>query len=174
MWEHWGTLRPLRLVQVLASAEDKRLRRSARYYVASTPSAVCLLHNGGSARFAVRFQSADWIPWRAIAQLRRDWPELVLVVRPQYDRGEARETADGGGQGPDPLWDDWGTPPRVPPSPELHLDGFDGPLDLLLDLVECKRIDLRRMRRVSWSSSLRRRWTATPRTWRWSVEPTGW
>jgi segregation and condensation protein A len=45
----------------------------------------------------------------------------------------------------DPLWDDWETPPRVPTAPELHLDGFDGPLDLLLDLVERERIDLNRI-----------------------------
>ncbi|MFL5287555.1 MAG: segregation and condensation protein A [Rhodopila sp.] len=46
---------------------------------------------------------------------------------------------------PDPLWDDWETPPRVPSAPDLHLDGFDGPLDLLLDLVERERIDLSRI-----------------------------
>lgn len=46
---------------------------------------------------------------------------------------------------PDPLWDSWDTPPRVPSSPELHLDGFDGPLDLLLDLAERARIDLGRI-----------------------------
>ena len=45
----------------------------------------------------------------------------------------------------DPLWDDWDTPPRVPTIPELHLDGFDGPLDLLLDLAERERIDLSRI-----------------------------
>lgn len=43
---------------------------------------------------------------------------------------------------PDPLWDDWETPPRVPGIPELHLTGFDGPMDLLLDLAERQRIDL--------------------------------
>ena len=46
------------------------------------------------------------------------------------------------GQGADALWDDWETPPRIPSSPGLHLDGFDGPLDLLLDLAERKRINL--------------------------------
>jgi segregation and condensation protein A len=46
---------------------------------------------------------------------------------------------------PDPLWDDWEVPPRVPSAPELHLDGFDGPLDLLLDLAERARIDLGRI-----------------------------
>ncbi|MFL5254354.1 MAG: segregation and condensation protein A [Rhodopila sp.] len=45
----------------------------------------------------------------------------------------------------DPFWDDWETPPRVPTAPDLHLDGFDGPLDLLLDLVERERIDLNRI-----------------------------
>lgn len=58
---------------------------------------------------------------------------------------EVADRAGGAGQGADLLWDNWETPPRVPLSPELHLDGFDGPLDLLLDLVERKRIDLRRM-----------------------------
>ena len=45
----------------------------------------------------------------------------------------------------DPLWDDWDSPPRIPDSPELHLDGFDGALDLLLDLAERERIDLSRI-----------------------------
>lgn len=45
----------------------------------------------------------------------------------------------------DPLWDDWDAPPRVPAVPELHLAGFDGPLDLLLDLAERERIDLSRI-----------------------------
>jgi segregation and condensation protein A len=45
----------------------------------------------------------------------------------------------------DPLWDDWDTPPRVPAIPALHLDGFDGPMDLLLDLAERQRIDLGRI-----------------------------
>ena len=55
------------------------------------------------------------------------------------------DRAGEGGQEADPLWGDWETPSQVPSSPELHLEGFDGPLDLLLDLVERKRIDLRRM-----------------------------
>ena len=46
---------------------------------------------------------------------------------------------------PDPLWDDWDAPPLVPEAPELHLDVFDGPLDLLLDLAERERIDLSRI-----------------------------
>ncbi len=45
----------------------------------------------------------------------------------------------------DPLWDDWETSPRVSGIPELHLQGFDGPMDLLLDLAERQRIDLGRI-----------------------------
>ena len=45
----------------------------------------------------------------------------------------------------DALREDRESPPRVPASPELHLDGFDGPLDLLLDLAERARIDLGRI-----------------------------
>jgi segregation and condensation protein A len=43
---------------------------------------------------------------------------------------------------PDPLWDDWEAPPRVLGVPELHLAGFDGPMDLLLELAERQRFDL--------------------------------
>jgi segregation and condensation protein A len=44
-------------------------------------------------------------------------------------------------------WDDWDQPERTtPPSiPELHLDGFDGPMDLLLDLAERQVVDLGKM-----------------------------
>ena len=45
----------------------------------------------------------------------------------------------------DALWDDWTVPPRVPAAPNIHLDGFDGPIDLLLDLAERQRIDLGRI-----------------------------
>ena len=57
------------------------------------------------------------------------------------DQGEA-QLAD---PPPDALWDDWDSPPRVPDTPELHLDGFDGSLDLLLDLAERERFDLTRL-----------------------------
>lgn len=41
--------------------------------------------------------------------------------------------------------EDWGDPPRRlprPAVPEFHVEGFDGPLDLLLDLAERQRLDL--------------------------------
>ena len=65
---------------------------------------------------------------------------------------DARLAGDGEGAGPapaaatgDPLWDDWTVPPRVPATPELHVDGFDGPIDLLLELAEQQRVDLGRV-----------------------------
>ncbi len=44
-------------------------------------------------------------------------------------------------------WGDWDQPERRPPAdiPTFHLDGFDGPMDLLLDLAERQRIDLGQM-----------------------------
>jgi segregation and condensation protein A len=60
--------------------------------------------------------------------------------------------ADGEGPDPpptgpvgDPVWDDWETPLNAPTTPVLHLEGFDGPMDLLLDLAVRQRIDLGRM-----------------------------
>ena len=61
------------------------------------------------------------------------------------DRAGAAAGVFPGGPTGDPLWDDWDTPPRVPSAPVLHLDGFDGPMDLLLDLAERQRIDLGRI-----------------------------
>ncbi len=45
----------------------------------------------------------------------------------------------------DPAWEDWESPLRVSGVPVLHLEGFDGPMDLLLDLAERQRIDFGRM-----------------------------
>jgi segregation and condensation protein A len=44
-------------------------------------------------------------------------------------------------------WDDWDQLERIKPPaiPELHLDGFDGPMDLLLDLAERQLVDLGKM-----------------------------
>ena len=49
------------------------------------------------------------------------------------------------GESEDRLWEAWDTPPRVPSIPVLHLQGFDGPMDLLLDLAERQRVDFGRM-----------------------------
>ena len=54
----------------------------------------------------------------------------------------------GGGTGEstgDALWDDWDTPLRAPAEPVLHLDGYEGPMELLLDLARRQRVDLGRL-----------------------------
>jgi hypothetical protein len=72
LWTHWGTLQPLRQVRVLDEIGDRRLRHSARV--------------------VFEFLSADWTPWKALRQLRHDWPMLVLGVDPRY--GEPGELSD--------------------------------------------------------------------------------
>lgn len=67
LWEHWGTTRALRHVRLLDGHDDRRLRRSAV--------------------LAMEFHAADWTPWRAVRQIRADWPALVLHVRPDYRLG---------------------------------------------------------------------------------------
>ena len=54
------------------------------------------------------------------------------------ESGAARGTGDA-------LWDDWDTPLRAPATPLLHLDGYDGPMELLLDLAGRQRVDLGRL-----------------------------
>ena len=135
LWRHWGTTQKLCQVQVLEENGDRRLRRSARVIY--------------------EFLSADWTPWQAILRLRRDWPTLFLAAPTplRRDRTGPAMPDDGAGEKAalspahptgDALWDDWDTPPRVPSAPVLHLDGFDGPIDLLLDLAERQRLDLGR------------------------------
>ena len=62
---HWGTLQPLRRVQLSDGRTDRRLRRAARVQY--------------------EFFSADWTPWQAIRRLRQEWPTLIFDIRPCYD-----------------------------------------------------------------------------------------
>ena len=66
LMSHWGTTQ-LRAVRIRAEGADRRLRRKAE--------------------IVYEFRSADWTPWQAILRLRRDWPKLVLTVRPSYQDG---------------------------------------------------------------------------------------
>ena len=50
------------------------------------PSRTTLLAPApGEAVFRVTFWSADWTPWRALAQLAARWPTLRFALRPSYD-----------------------------------------------------------------------------------------
>jgi len=66
LWANWGTLQPLRHVRVLDDT-DRRLRRSARV--------------------TFDFFAAHWTPWQALLRMRRDWPDLAFVMRPDYGDG---------------------------------------------------------------------------------------
>jgi hypothetical protein len=44
-------------------------------------------------QWCVSFWSADWSPWRAIAWLQRDWPELTFQLAPNYDNDGRAELA---------------------------------------------------------------------------------
>ncbi len=55
LWAHWGTTWPLRRVEPLPGAA-----------------------------WRVRFWSADWTPWPALARIRADWPDLHVHAHPAY------------------------------------------------------------------------------------------
>jgi hypothetical protein len=69
LWAHWGTTQTLRHV-----AAD-----------AAEAAAQCARLPAGQAVWAVRFWSADWTPWRALARIAARWPTLRLTTRPSYD-----------------------------------------------------------------------------------------
>jgi hypothetical protein len=69
LWAHWGTTQTLRHV-----AEDTAVRADLQRRTAP-----------GEAVWVLTFWSADWTPWRALAQLAAGWPTLRFVVRPTYD-----------------------------------------------------------------------------------------
>jgi len=56
LWENWGTTWPLRRVEALPTL--------------------------GNTAFRVRFWSADWTPWPALARIRASWPALRFDIRP--------------------------------------------------------------------------------------------
>jgi hypothetical protein len=76
LWTHWGTTQTLRHV-----ADDTTdaavLRAGATEHAREEPA--------GEALWAVRFWSADWTPWRALAQIAARWPTLRFETRPRYD-----------------------------------------------------------------------------------------
>ncbi|MBI0538530.1 hypothetical protein D9599_23505 [Roseomonas sp. KE2513] len=79
---HWGVTRPLRHVVELSSTLDRRRKKMAE--------------------LRVGFWSADWSPWQAVVRLRRNWPELLFVLTPDYvpggteGQGEAAGAASAG------------------------------------------------------------------------------
>lgn len=68
LWQHWGTTHPLRHVAADLDAAAARGRLPP-----------------GEAAWAVTFWSADWTPWRALAQIQARWPALRFDTSPRYD-----------------------------------------------------------------------------------------
>jgi hypothetical protein len=72
LWAHWGTTQTLRHV-----VEDEATAAVAAMREPAVP---------GEAIWALTFWSADWTPWRALAQIAARWPALRFDTRPSYDR----------------------------------------------------------------------------------------
>ena len=68
LWQHWGTTQALRHVTDIAAGEDE-IRRP----------------EPAQAAMSVKFWSADWTPWRALAQIAQNWLTLRFDTRPTYD-----------------------------------------------------------------------------------------
>ncbi len=71
LWTHWGTTQTLRHV-----VEDEA---TAGVIATRRPAAP------GKGAWALTFWSADWTPWRALAQVAVRWPTLCFETRPIYD-----------------------------------------------------------------------------------------
>jgi hypothetical protein len=69
LWGNWGTTQSLRHVAMESAGQDER-----RQDVSSV----------GERTISFTFWSADWSPWRALAQLRQRWPALSFDLRPHY------------------------------------------------------------------------------------------
>ncbi len=71
LWTHWGTTQMLRhVVEDEAAADVIGMRRPAA---------------AGKWVWGLTFWSADWTPWRALAQVAARWPTLRFETRPIYD-----------------------------------------------------------------------------------------
>jgi hypothetical protein len=68
LWTHWGTTAALRHVRPITD---------------SVPDGPPL--QPSEAVFRVSFWSADWTPWRALAQLTAQWTALRFTLQPRYD-----------------------------------------------------------------------------------------
>ena len=70
LWAHWGTTQALRHVTAeTAVAGQERRRQSV----------------AGAGDMRLSFWSADWSPWRALAQIAARLPALRFDLRPTYD-----------------------------------------------------------------------------------------
>lgn len=96
------------------------------------PFDAAVFEQGGDRAGGVKATvTASAVP--AMGKSREDVPA------PPVARGAIGDWED------DALWEARSARGQPPAVPVLHLDGFDGPMDLLLDLAERQRIDLGRL-----------------------------
>jgi hypothetical protein len=69
LWQHWGTTRELRHVALDTEAGQDRQRQK----------------EAGRRAMRISVWSADWSPWRALAQIAAAFPTLRFTLRPSYD-----------------------------------------------------------------------------------------
>ena len=69
LWSHWGTTQALRHVADDEAAGAVRLGQAVP----------------GEGVWVLTFWSADWTPWRALAEIAAGWPRLRFDTRPRYD-----------------------------------------------------------------------------------------
>jgi hypothetical protein len=83
LWTHWGTTQTLR--HVADDATEAAVLRTGASDHAREGSEHARKGPAEEAVWAVRFWSADWTPWRALAQIAARWPTLRFDARPRYD-----------------------------------------------------------------------------------------
>jgi hypothetical protein len=99
LWTHWGTTQTLRHVAV-DEATGAVLQGRVSERAAARPKVPPMRQHRwkgpklardarerapGEAVWVLTFWSADWTPWRALAQLAANWPTLRFTARPTYD-----------------------------------------------------------------------------------------
>jgi hypothetical protein len=106
LWTHWGTTQTLRQVAVdeatgtVLQARASEHAREGSERAAARPKVPPMRQHRwkgpklardaregapGEAVWVLTFWSADWTPWRALAQLAANWPTLRFTARPTYD-----------------------------------------------------------------------------------------
>ena len=130
LWAHWGTTQALRH----AVREPALPRRQP------LPP--------GTASLRLSFWSADWTPWQALtavaATLARVAVRRHADLRAPMNEGDLDPPVPVAALPPRQGSIVWEDPPRrhAATSPVLVVDGFDGPLDWLLEMARAQKIDL--------------------------------
>jgi hypothetical protein len=83
LWAHWGTTQMLRHVAEDEAAGAARGGRASEH--ARDGAEHAREGAAGEGVWVLTFWSADWTPWRALAEISAGWPTLRFDTRPTYD-----------------------------------------------------------------------------------------